>query len=302
MAWEMSRSFCHTVNLRHKTGEGVPYGGREAEVQGVRERVPARGAVRVRAVLRPARGRLRPRRSATTSASCAGASRAGPQSIWRYADFLPLAGGPPGPVRASWPRASGLPGRLHAADPRRPARRAPRACARCGSRTTPPTRPTRSRTASSRSPSARARELGFETLACASTGNLGQLRRRPRRRAGAALLRLHPRRPRGAEGARDRRLRRQPGRASRGNYDDVNRLCTELSAEHDDWAFVNINMRPYYAEGSKTVAFEIVEQLGWELPDRCVVPIASGSLFTKVAPRLRGVDRARPRQRPRCRR
>ena len=70
--------------------------------------------------------------------------------------------------------------------------------------------------------------------------------------------------------------------AVRGNYDDVNRLCTEVSAEHEDWAFVNINMRPYYAEGSKTVAFEIVEQLGLELPDRCIVPIASGSLFTKV--------------------
>ena len=71
-----------------------------------------------------------------------------------------------------------------------------------------------------------------------------------------------------------------------GNYDDVNRLCTELSPEHE-WAFVNINMRPYYAEGSKTIAFEIAEQLGWELPDRCVVPIASGSLFTKIA---RGFD------------
>ena len=70
--------------------------------------------------------------------------------------------------------------------------------------------------------------------------------------------------------------------AVRGNYDDVNRLCTEVSAEHEDWAFVNINMRPYYSEGSKTVAFEIVEQLGWELPDRCIVPIASGSLFTKI--------------------
>jgi len=68
----------------------------------------------------------------------------------------------------------------------------------------------------------------------------------------------------------------------RGNYDDVNRLCTELSADRD-WAFVNINMRPYYAEGSKTVAFEIAEQLGWELPDRVIVPIASGSLFTKIA-------------------
>jgi threonine synthase len=74
--------------------------------------------------------------------------------------------------------------------------------------------------------------------------------------------------------------------AVRGNYDDVNRLCTELSADHD-WAFVNINMRPYYAEGSKTLAFEIAEQLGFELPDRVVAPIASGSLFTKIA---RGFD------------
>ncbi len=68
----------------------------------------------------------------------------------------------------------------------------------------------------------------------------------------------------------------------RGNYDDVNRLCTEISGEHD-WAFVNINMRPYYSEGSKTLAFETVEQLGWALPDRVVAPIASGSLFTKIA-------------------
>ncbi|MGI8512406.1 MAG: threonine synthase, partial [Solirubrobacteraceae bacterium] len=67
-----------------------------------------------------------------------------------------------------------------------------------------------------------------------------------------------------------------------GNYDDVNRLCTQLSAEHP-WAFVNVNLRPYYAEGSKTLAYETAEQLGWELPDRVVAPIASGSLFTKIA-------------------
>ena len=71
--------------------------------------------------------------------------------------------------------------------------------------------------------------------------------------------------------------------AVRGNYDDVNRLCTEVSGERPGWAFVNINMRPYYAEGSKTLAFETVEQLGWELPDRIVGPIASGSQFTKIA-------------------
>jgi len=68
----------------------------------------------------------------------------------------------------------------------------------------------------------------------------------------------------------------------RGNYDDVNRLCTELASERE-WAFVNINMRPYYSEGSKTLAFETAEQLGFELPDRVVAPIASGSLFTKIA-------------------
>ena len=78
----------------------------------------------------------------------------------------------------------------------------------------------------------------------------------------------------------------------RGNYDDVNRLCTELSPSAP-WAFVNVNLRPYYAEGSKTLAYEIVEQLGWELPDRVVCPIASGSLFTKIGRGLRGVARAR---------
>ncbi|HEX3453601.1 MAG TPA: threonine synthase, partial [Gaiellaceae bacterium] len=67
----------------------------------------------------------------------------------------------------------------------------------------------------------------------------------------------------------------------RGNYDDVNRLCTQL-AETRPWAFVNVNLRPYYAEGSKTLAYETAEQLGWELPDRVVCPIASGSLFTKL--------------------
>src|ERR671921_64749 len=70
--------------------------------------------------------------------------------------------------------------------------------------------------------------------------------------------------------------------AVRGNYDDVNRLCTELSGERD-WAFVNVNMRPYYAEGSKTLAFEVAEQLGFRTPDRIVAPIASGSLYTKIA-------------------
>ncbi len=66
-----------------------------------------------------------------------------------------------------------------------------------------------------------------------------------------------------------------------GSYDDVNRLCTEVAGSHK-WAFVNINVRPYYAEGSRTLAYEVAEQLGWRAPDRVVAPMASGSLFTKI--------------------
>jgi threonine synthase len=67
-----------------------------------------------------------------------------------------------------------------------------------------------------------------------------------------------------------------------GTYDDVNRLASELAGEHEDWAFVNVNVRPYYAEGSKTLGFEIAEQLGWRLPEQVVVPIASGAQLVKV--------------------
>jgi threonine synthase len=127
----------------------------------------------------------------------------------------------------------------------------------------------------------RARELGFQTIACASTGNLAN----SVAAHGAALgLESYVFIPSDLEeqkvlatGVYGTRLV-----GVNGSYDDVNRLCTELCAERD-WAFVNINLRPYYAEGSKTLAFEIAEQLGWELPDRCVVPVASGSLFTKIA-------------------
>ncbi len=67
----------------------------------------------------------------------------------------------------------------------------------------------------------------------------------------------------------------------RGNYDAVNRLCAELAGSYN-WGFVNVNVRPYYSEGSKTLGFEVAEQLGWRAPDHCVVPIASGSLFVKI--------------------
>ena len=127
---------------------------------------------------------------------------------------------------------------------------------------------------------ARARELGFDVLACASTGNLANSVA-----AHAAALGLESYVFIPAD------LEEQKILATgvygthvvkvRGNYDDVNRLCTELSGERD-WAFVNVNLRPYYAEGSKTIAWEVAEQLGWKTPDRIVAPVASGSLYTKI--------------------
>jgi threonine synthase len=128
---------------------------------------------------------------------------------------------------------------------------------------------------------AKAIELGYEVVACASTGNLANA---VAAHAAAAGLESYVFIPADLEeqkilatGVYGTKLV-----TVRGNYDDVNRLCTELSAERD-WAFVNVNVRPYYAEGSKTLGYEIAEQLGFELPDRVVAPVASGSLFTKIA-------------------
>jgi threonine synthase len=128
---------------------------------------------------------------------------------------------------------------------------------------------------------ARARELGFETVACASTGNLANA---VAAHAAAAGLESYVFVPADVE---EQKLLATGIYGTNlvtvdGSYDDVNRLCTELAEEHE-WAFVNINLRPYYSQGSKTLAFETAEQLGFELPDRVVCPIASGSLFTKIA-------------------
>jgi threonine synthase len=203
----------------------------------------------------------------------------GPQNIWRYADFLPLAGGPPGPSGRLTSRV-GLPAGCT------PLVRADRLAARLGLRevwvkndAANPTHSFKDRVVSVAV--ARARELGYEVLACASTGNLAN----SVAAHGAALgmesyvfIPADLEEPKVlATGVYGTRLV-----AVNGSYDDVNRLCTELCAERD-WAFVNVNLRPYYAEGSKTLAFELAEQLGWRLPDRCVVPVASGSLFTKIA-------------------
>jgi len=128
---------------------------------------------------------------------------------------------------------------------------------------------------------ARAVAFGFDTLACASTGNLAGATAA----AAAALgLRAMVFVPVDLEPAKiDHALSYGATVVPvRGTYDDINRLSLEI-ADEEGWAFVNVNLRPFYSEGSKTLAFEVAEQLGWRLPDVLVAPIASGSLFTKVA-------------------
>lgn len=126
----------------------------------------------------------------------------------------------------------------------------------------------------------RARELGFTTVSCASTGNLANSTAAIAAYAGLDCCVFIP---------ADLEAGKILGSlvynptlmAVNGNYDQVNRLCSEVANTHG-WGFVNINLRPYYSEGSKTLGFEVAEQLGWELPDHIVAPLASGSLFTKI--------------------
>ncbi|MFZ5864145.1 MAG: threonine synthase [Nitrospirota bacterium] len=135
----------------------------------------------------------------------------------------------------------------------------------------------------------RAREFGFDTVACASTGNLANSVSAHAAQAGFRCFVFIP---------SDLETGKVLGNliyhptvvAVEGNYDDVNRLCSEIAGEYR-WAFVNINIRPYYAEGSKTLAFETAEQLGWRAPDQVVVPIASGSLLTKIWKGLKEFER-----------
>jgi threonine synthase len=196
--------------------------------------------------------------------------QAGSQGIWRYADFLPFTGRPLDPLE---------PGLT-------PLLRADRLAERLGleaeiwikNDAANPTHSFKDRVVAVAV--AKARELGFETVACASTGNLANA---VAAHAAAAGLESYVLVPANLE---EQKLLATAVYGTnlvgvRGNYDAVNRLCTQL-AETRPWAFVNVNLRPYYAEGSKTLAYETAEQLGWELPDRVVCPIASGSLFTKV--------------------
>ena len=125
-----------------------------------------------------------------------------------------------------------------------------------------------------------ARRLGYDTIACASTGNLAGAVAAAAARAGLKSVVFIPS---NLEAGKVVTTAVYGGTlvAIDGNYDDVNRLCSEI-ASNRDWGFVNVNLRPYYAEGSKTVGYEIAEQLGWRLPDAIVSPVASGSLLTKV--------------------
>ena len=126
-------------------------------------------------------------------------------------------------------------------------------------------------------------QLGFKTLACASTGNLAHAVAAAAARAGQKSVVLVPS---NLEQHKIQATAAYNGHVIgiEGNYDDVNRLCGELIGEavSANWGFVNVNLRPYYAEGSKTVGYEIAEQLGWRLPDQVVIPVASGALLTKV--------------------
>ena len=196
---------------------------------------------------------------------------AGPRTIWRYQDLLPVADDAPVDLGAGFT----------------PLVRADRLAAELGlgelwikDDTANPTGSFKDRVVSVAL--TKARQLGFKVAACASTGNLANSVAAHAARAGLDSVVLIPD---NLEAAKVTMTAVYGGTvvAVQGSYDDVNRLCAELASEHPTWAFVNVNVRTYYSEGSKTLAFEVAEQLGWRAPDHVVVPIASGSQLTKVA-------------------
>jgi threonine synthase len=196
----------------------------------------------------------------------------GPKSIWRYKDLLPV----PTTVE-SYPNTDPGFTRLVKAD---------RLGAELGIRnlwvkddTGNPTHSFKDRVVAVAL--AAARELGFKVLACPSTGNLANATAAAAARAGWESVVLIP-----SSLERAKVIMTAVYETSLiavdGNYDDVNRLATELAFDQEDWAFVNVNVRPYYAEGSKSLGYEIAEQLGWRIPPQTVIPVASGSQLTKI--------------------
>jgi threonine synthase len=195
---------------------------------------------------------------------------AGPASLWRYEMLLP--GGPDVP-------------RVDLGAGFTPLRRADRLAERLGLETlwikddsVNPSNSFKDRVVSVATTMARA--FGFEAISCASTGNLANATAAHAARIGMPCYVFLP-----DDLERAKILATEAYGAKvvavRGSYDDVNRLCSEV-ADALPWGFVNVNLRPYYAEGSKSLGFEVAEQLGWRLPDHVVVPIASGALMTKV--------------------
>ncbi|MEO5678229.1 MAG: threonine synthase, partial [Acidimicrobiales bacterium] len=195
---------------------------------------------------------------------------AGPRTIWRWADLLPST--PPGEIDLG---AGGT-----------PLVRADRLASELGlgqlwlkDDTRNPTGSFKDRVVSVAL--AKARELGFKVAACASTGNLANSVAAHAARAGMRSIVFIPS---DLEPAKITTTAVYGGTlvAVKWSYDDVNRLCAELTSEQPTWAFVNVNVRTYYAEGSKTLAFDVAEQLGWQAPDHVVVPVASGSQLCKI--------------------
>jgi threonine synthase len=200
------------------------------------------------------------------------AIEAGPPSIWRYASLLPVP-----PDVASRPNTEPGGTRLVRAD---------RLAAELGLRTLwvkdergNPTHSFKDRVVAVAL--AASLEMGFTVLACPSTGNLANAVAAAAARAGIRSVVLVPA---SLEPPKIVGTAVYDGTMVTvdGTYDDVNRLASELADDRDDWAFVNVNVRPYYAEGSKTIGFEIAEQLGWRLPSQVVIPVASGAQLVKV--------------------
>ncbi len=197
---------------------------------------------------------------------------AGPANIWRYASLLPVA-----PDIAA--RRTTAPGRT-------PLVRADNLARALGMRTlwvkderSNPTHSFKDRVVAVAL--AAALELGYRVLACPSTGNLANAVAAAAARAGIEAVVLVP------ANLEPEKILASAAYGCRlvkveGGYDEVNRLASELAEERDDWAFVNVNVRPYYAEGSKTIGFEIAEDLGWRLPAQIVVPVASGAQLVKI--------------------
>ena len=194
---------------------------------------------------------------------------AGPASIWRYGPLLPVSAPAGSALNAGWT----------------PLVRADRLAAELGlgelwikDDTRNPTNSFKDRVVAVAL--GKALDFGFKTAACASTGNLANAVAAAAARTGLESFVFVPS---DLESGKILTTAVYGGNvvAIDGNYDDVNRLCAELAAEFP-WAFVNVNVRPFYAEGSKTLAYETAEQLGWQTPDHVVVPIASGSLLTKI--------------------